>query len=172
MTFGAAGRAALARHAWREAFDNLTAAQASEPGDLAALGEAAWWLSRVDDAIVARQRAYAWYLQANQRGRAALIACSPGRPTRAALILKVVRGQLGHSTPTMTMHYIPADLHAMRDVVRPWGRTASRTTVGRAHRKFRWGTREVRRLKTYYRMWLCARRVCRAHVYPSAVGQA
>jgi len=70
----AAGHAALARHAWREAFDNLTAAQASEPDDLAALGEAAWWLSRVDDAIVARERAYAGYLQANQRGQAALIA--------------------------------------------------------------------------------------------------
>ena len=32
--------------------------------------------------------------------------------------LKAVQGLLGHSTPTMTMHYIPADLHGMRDAVK------------------------------------------------------
>jgi site-specific recombinase XerD len=32
--------------------------------------------------------------------------------------LKAVQGLLGHATPTMTMHYIPADLQAMRVAVR------------------------------------------------------
>jgi site-specific recombinase XerD len=48
--------------------------------------------------------------------------------------LKAVQGLLGHSTPTMTMHYIPADLHAMRAAVRRRGRAASRATAGRARR--------------------------------------
>ena len=49
--------------------------------------------------------------------------------------LKAVQGPLGHSTPTMTMHYIPADLHAMRAAVKRWGRAASRATAGRGRRK-------------------------------------
>jgi hypothetical protein len=48
--------------------------------------------------------------------------------------LKAVQGLLGHSTPTMTMHYIPADLHAMRAAVRRWGRAVSRATAGPARR--------------------------------------
>jgi integrase len=48
--------------------------------------------------------------------------------------LKAVQGLLGHSTPTMTMHYIPADLHAMRAAVRRWGRAAGRATAGRPSR--------------------------------------
>jgi integrase len=51
--------------------------------------------------------------------------------------LKAVQGLLGHSTPTMTMHYIPADIHAMRAAVKRWGRAASRATGGRGHRRSR-----------------------------------
>jgi hypothetical protein len=34
--------------------------------------------------------------------------------------MKAVQGLLGHATPTMTMHYIPADLQAMRAAVKRW----------------------------------------------------
>jgi integrase len=49
--------------------------------------------------------------------------------------LKAVQGLLGHSTPTMTMHYIPADIHAMRAAVTRWGRAAGGATAGRGRGK-------------------------------------
>jgi class 3 adenylate cyclase len=56
------GRAALARHEWREAFDLLT--QADGRGELSGeslelLAQASWWVGRLPDAIDARERAYA-----------------------------------------------------------------------------------------------------------------
>jgi integrase len=59
----------------------------------------------------------------------------PGRPTLRGADLKAVQGLLGHSMPTMTMHYIPADLHAMRAAVKRWGRAAGRATAGRRRGK-------------------------------------
>jgi predicted nuclease of predicted toxin-antitoxin system len=61
-------------------------------------------------------------------------ASRPGIHARGA-DLKTVEGLLGHSTPTMTMHYIPADIHAMRAAVKRWGRAASRATAGVGRRK-------------------------------------
>lgn len=43
--------------------------------------------------------------------------------------LKAVQGLLGHSTPTMTMHYIPADLHPMRAAVRVSADLAARQVL-------------------------------------------
>ena len=56
-----AGRAALARHDWQEAFDALAAADAA--GELSAeelilLADAAWWVGRMNDSIDARERAF------------------------------------------------------------------------------------------------------------------
>jgi hypothetical protein len=50
----AAGREALRRHAWHEAFEQLSAADAVEPlppEDLELLAEAAMWVGRLDDCI-------------------------------------------------------------------------------------------------------------------------
>jgi class 3 adenylate cyclase len=72
-----AGREAIKRHAWREAFDLLTEASASgllDPQDLESLGEAAWWTGRLDDCIDARQRAYAAYVASGGHRRAAMVA--------------------------------------------------------------------------------------------------
>jgi len=60
-----AGREALARSAWQEAFDLLSAADAK--GDLAAedlerLGEAAMWAMQPDECIAAYARAFAAHL--------------------------------------------------------------------------------------------------------------
>ncbi|HVL63541.1 MAG TPA: adenylate/guanylate cyclase domain-containing protein [Actinomycetota bacterium] len=72
-----AGRDAAARHAWREAYDLLQQADGEDSltaPDLEQLAESAWWLGRLDDAIDARQRAYAAYLDAGERRRAAVVA--------------------------------------------------------------------------------------------------
>jgi len=64
-----AGHEAFERHAWRAAYDNLRAADASSPldaADLEQLGQAAWWLGSLDDVIRAFERAYAVY---QSRGR-------------------------------------------------------------------------------------------------------
>jgi tetratricopeptide (TPR) repeat protein len=82
----AAARDALDRHAWREAFDLLTKADAE--GDLSArdlelLGEAAWWSGEMDACIAARERAYARHLE-------------EGRPLDAgAIALWLVRDHAG-----------------------------------------------------------------------------
>ena len=73
----AAARAALDRHAWHEAFDLLTKADAEgtlSARDLELLGEAAWWSGRMDECIAARERAYAAYVEAGKPRRAATVA--------------------------------------------------------------------------------------------------
>jgi class 3 adenylate cyclase len=72
-----AGREAAARLAWHEAYDLLHEADragALTPEDLRILGEAAWWLGRLDEAIAARQRAYAAFLEEGDNRSAAVMA--------------------------------------------------------------------------------------------------
>ena len=66
-------RDAVRREAWAEAFGELEAADPSDltPQDLEALAEAAWWLSKNDESVAARQRAYAAFAAANDAPRAA-----------------------------------------------------------------------------------------------------
>lgn len=72
-----AGRAAIGRHAWREAFDLLTEADKADgliPDDLMGLGEAAWWLGHLEDSIAAKERAYTGYSEGGDRPKAAICA--------------------------------------------------------------------------------------------------
>jgi len=72
-----AGREAVRRYAWREAFELLSAAdQAGGLGadDLDGLAQAAWWNGRSDQCISARERAYALHLEAGNSRQAALVA--------------------------------------------------------------------------------------------------
>ena len=72
-----AGRDAFERHAWRSAYESLRAADAVaplDPSDLERLGEAAWWLGRLDEVIGAFERAYAAYHAAGRRRDAARAA--------------------------------------------------------------------------------------------------
>src|SRR5918999_775257 len=74
------GRAAAARHAWHEAHDLLREADAAgdlTPDDLRALGEAAWWLGRLEESIAVRERAYAAYLAQGDKRSAAVMALNP-----------------------------------------------------------------------------------------------
>ena len=59
-------RDAVGREAWAEAYEGLRALDPSRltPQDLEGLADAAWWLSRIDESIVARQRAYSGYAAA------------------------------------------------------------------------------------------------------------
>jgi class 3 adenylate cyclase len=73
----ASGREALRRHAWHEAFEQLSAAHAAQPlppEELERLAEASFWVGRLNDAITARERAHASYLERSNRRRAGFMA--------------------------------------------------------------------------------------------------
>jgi class 3 adenylate cyclase len=73
----AAARQALDRHAWHEAFDLLRRADGERElsaEELELLGGAAWWAGDSEACVSARERAYAAYLEAGQRPRAAMVA--------------------------------------------------------------------------------------------------
>jgi class 3 adenylate cyclase len=72
-----AGREALRRHAWHEAFEHFRGADTTEPlppEDLEKLAEAAMWIGRLDDCIAVRERTLAAYLERGNRRRAGFIA--------------------------------------------------------------------------------------------------
>jgi class 3 adenylate cyclase len=74
-------RDALDRHAWREAFDLLSEANAGGelgPDELELLAEAAWWVGQLTVVIEARERAYAGYVKAGQPVLAAIAAVRLG----------------------------------------------------------------------------------------------
>jgi class 3 adenylate cyclase len=76
------GRAALARHAWAEALEKLTQADADGalgPADLDAYADAAWWNGRLGQAIDLRERAYAAATRANQPEVATMVAIKLAR---------------------------------------------------------------------------------------------
>lgn len=73
----ASGRRALAERRWAEAVSLLEAASAThalEAADLDGLGQAAWWLGRLGDAIAYRERAFAEHDAAGDRIAAARTA--------------------------------------------------------------------------------------------------
>jgi tetratricopeptide (TPR) repeat protein len=70
-------RSAFQAGSWQEAFDALSELDAASPlgaEDLEALGECAWWLSRREECIAARERAVAVHLEAGRPRQAALVA--------------------------------------------------------------------------------------------------
>jgi class 3 adenylate cyclase len=77
-----AGREAAKRYAWREALDQLRAADAATPlaaEDLETLAEAAWWSGQLGICIDARERAFRAYLDAGRSRRAGYIAVTLSR---------------------------------------------------------------------------------------------
>jgi len=72
-----AGRAAVARRAWREAFELLSEADKNADltaEDLEALAEAAYWTGYLDEALEVYERAYAAYSEADDLRRAGSLA--------------------------------------------------------------------------------------------------
>jgi len=75
-------RQALARHAWREALEQLTAADASQglsAEDLESLAAAARYVGRIEECLAASERAYTAYLDAGNRRRAGFVALGLAR---------------------------------------------------------------------------------------------
>ncbi|HEV8572309.1 MAG TPA: adenylate/guanylate cyclase domain-containing protein [Actinomycetota bacterium] len=92
-----AGREAARRHAWREAFDLLSEADAREAlsaEDLATMAESAWWIGRNEACIGARERAFAAYLERGDPARAGGMAISLYRDHRVRLESGIARGWL------------------------------------------------------------------------------
>ena len=90
-----AGREALARHAWNEAFALLTDADARgllDTEDLELLAEAAYWAGKLDTSLTARERAYCAHLDAGNRRHAAYLAMLLARGHANKLALAVSAG--------------------------------------------------------------------------------
>jgi DNA-binding CsgD family transcriptional regulator len=113
-------RDAVAREAWAEAYAAFQAVDPSTltPGDLEALADAAWWLSRMEESIAARQRAYAGQVAAGAdrpAARVALHLCVEhllrGRPAVAAgWLMRAQRHLRGH--PEGVEHGFLAEVEA------------------------------------------------------------
>ena len=69
-------RVAVETAAWADAYEGFRAADLSEltAGDLEALAEAAWWLSKLDESLDLRHKAYAAYVAAGDERRATAVA--------------------------------------------------------------------------------------------------
>jgi len=69
-------RDAVARGSWAEAYGLLRSMDPAQltGRDLESLADAAWWMSRRDDSIAARQKAYAAYAASSQDARASFMA--------------------------------------------------------------------------------------------------
>ena len=92
-----AGRAAYARNAWSEAYPLLRDADHAgdlTAGDLEALAKSAWWIGNADESIAYRERAYAMYVDAGDKARAALMALTLRREYGAKLADSVAKGWL------------------------------------------------------------------------------
>jgi class 3 adenylate cyclase len=91
------GRLALARHAWGEAFERLTEADAAGPlsaEELDIFAEASWWNGHLEQAIELRERAYG-------------AATRDGRPDLAAMVaIKLARDNVYRSSDTMARAWL------------------------------------------------------------------
>lgn len=91
------GRQAVGGRAWPEAYEALFAANGAgrlEPEDLELLAKACWWVGRQNEAIEARERAYAMYVERGDKQRAAFMALTLRRQQSAKLASSVAAGWL------------------------------------------------------------------------------
>jgi class 3 adenylate cyclase len=156
------GRAALARHAWGEALEKLT--QADAEGDLSpaavdAFADAAWWNGRLEQAIELRERAYTAATRAGQPDAAAMVAIKLARDNiyrssdamsgawlqRAERLLEGVEENIGHGWLAATNSFraaVMGDLDlALSEAIKAEGiaaRTGDRNlaALGRAEHGF------------------------------------
>jgi class 3 adenylate cyclase len=95
-----AGRDALQRRQWREAYDLLM--EADQAGSLSAdgihlLAEAAWWAGQPDGEIELSERAFEAYLQEGNKSAAAMTAFEVAWKHAGRLSLPVANGWLGQA---------------------------------------------------------------------------
>jgi len=95
-----AGRDALARHAWPEAYEHLASANAEAPLDaenMEGLAKAAWWTGRPNESIEARERAYAAYVERGDKACAAFCALTLRRQYATKNAGSVAKGWLARA---------------------------------------------------------------------------
>jgi class 3 adenylate cyclase len=95
-----AARAAFARHAWREAYERFADADASDPlapADLESYAEAAWWSGQPAVALGLRERAYAVYVDRDERRAAASVALRLVNDNMTKGLITIASGWLGRS---------------------------------------------------------------------------
>jgi class 3 adenylate cyclase len=121
------GRQAADRRAWPEAYEALAAANAAgelDGGDLELLAKSAWWVGRPNEAIEARERAYARYIERGDRPRAAFMALTLRRENVAKLAGSVAQGWLTRAERLLADE--PESVaHGYLELARgaaPWGR--------------------------------------------------
>ena len=112
----AAGRAALDRHAWQEAYDHFRAADAARPlsgPELEGLAESAFFVARADDEAEAKERAFKVYEATGDTQRAAFIALNltrnygyQGKRAIAAVWLRRAERLIGASGDTYVDGYL------------------------------------------------------------------
>ena len=96
----AAGREALERHAWKEAYELLKAADEAgplEPEDLERLAEAAIWSGTVVDEMPYLERAYAGHVKTGNNLRAAYMATMLGHEHSVQLQQSVANGWMSRA---------------------------------------------------------------------------
>jgi class 3 adenylate cyclase len=96
----ATGRDAVARRAWPEAYEALSGAIVSgelQPEDLELLAKSAWWVGRQNEAIEARERAYATYVDRGDAHAAAFTALTLRRQYAMKLAGSVAQGWLNRA---------------------------------------------------------------------------
>jgi class 3 adenylate cyclase len=107
------GRAALARHAWAEAYEALATADAAGPvsGEgLELLARAAYWTARPDETVELLERAYAAYLDEGQRAAASMAAFRLAEQSGMRLSMAQAQGwaakavQLAREDPGWPVH--------------------------------------------------------------------
>ena len=92
-----AGLQAFERSDWHEAFQALSAAEASgslPPENLERLAEAAWWIGKSEECIKLRERVYASYLENGDAHRAATVAIAIAEDYFHKLARSVAHGWL------------------------------------------------------------------------------
>ncbi|MEP7066700.1 MAG: protein kinase [Gemmatimonadota bacterium] len=91
------GLQAFERSDWHEAFNALSAAEATDPltvDDLERLAEAAWWIGKSDECIKMRERVYAIFVERGDAYRAAGIAIAVAEDYYHKLARSVAYGWL------------------------------------------------------------------------------
>ncbi|HKW59773.1 MAG TPA: adenylate/guanylate cyclase domain-containing protein [Candidatus Dormibacteraeota bacterium] len=97
-----AGLTALDRHAWRESYDLLKAADTDGllgAPELERLGLAAWWLGRLDDSLETTERAYEAHIAAGDHQAAAHVA------------IELARGYAWKSARSVSMGWLARAAH-------------------------------------------------------------
>jgi len=95
-----AGREALRRHDWAEAYKLLHGAdEAAElsPEDLMLLGEAAMWNGHMDELLASHERAYRGYLQEGNTVRAAFVATRIAHEQKNNLQMSLANGWMSRA---------------------------------------------------------------------------